>query len=294
MTTVSDLDAEYLRLMNQLLSADFGRTPSANATTTATRPSRFRTRNETTITNAILDIVRGYTSSIQQYNRNMDRVLRMLESELYEQRNTARTGVEEPELPTRSSSSERRPTSQRGLNADLSFLLNPFSIYRRTSDTAGLTPAQIDSVVRQRTYRVSELPENRVCPISLDDFVEGESILELRECRHVFKPAELRRWLERHDCCPVCRRNVYPTVQRNANANANANPNTNPNVDEEEEEGDDVPPPLLEPETSHTSVRDEPVQIHTSSRLNPHSEFEYSYVIEYPVWINDLSGSRFS
>jgi len=288
MTTVSDPDAELLRLMNRLLSADFGRTPAtatATATTRATRPTRFRTRNEIATTNAILEIVRGYTSSIQQYNRNMDRVLRMLESELYDQRNTARTGVEEPELPTRSSSAENRPTSQRGLNADFSFWLNPFSLYRRTADTAGLTPAQIDSVVCQRTYRVSEFPENRVCPISLDDFAEGESILELRECRHVFKPAELRRWLERHDCCPVCRRNVHPAIQRNANST----PNPNPNVEEEEGEGDDVPPPLLEPETSHESVRDEPVQ-----RRNPHSGFEYSYVIEYPVWINDLSGSRFS
>jgi len=246
MNPVSEQDADLLRFITQTLASENSRRTSTRA------GGRYRPRAETTATtNAILEIVRGYTTTINQYNRNMDRVLTLLETDLY-QRNSERTGVEEHEQPTRST--RQRPTP---IHTDFSFLLNPFSLYRRTTDSAavvGLTPEQIESVTRERTYRSADWPENRVCPIRLDDFVEGESILELRECRHIFNPAELRRWLERHDCCPVCRRNVHPPTAR---------------------EDDDTPPPL-EP-----AVRDEPVATSTANS-RPTAGVEYSYVIEYP------------
>jgi hypothetical protein len=250
MNTVSDQDAELLRFITQALASETGRRPSTRT------GGRFRPRADTTATtNAILEIVRGYTSTINQYNRNIDRALTLLETDLY-QRISERTGVEEVEQPTRPTRERPRPSNNHH-TMDFTFWLNPFSLYRRATDstaTVGLTPEQIESVTRERTYRSADWPENHVCPISLDDFVEGESILELRECRHVFKPAELQRWLERHDCCPVCRRNVHPPAAT---------------------ETDDTPPPL-EP-----AVRDEPVATSTANS-RPTAGVEYSYVIENP------------
>ena len=275
-TSSSGQEMDLSTLITQLLNEDIGRRPTPRS-----HSSRIRQRSSmgaSDTTNAILEIVRGYTSNISEYNRNMNRALQLLESDLY-QRISERTGVEQPEQPTRRPTSRPIPSRTHRSPTDFSFLINTFPLFRRDTETAGvvgLTPEQIDSVVSERTYLSSEWTNNRVCPISLDDFVEGETVLELRECRHVFKPAELRRWLERHECCPVCRRNVQP-----------------PDAVAPAQEDDDVPPPLLETEPAHTSVRDEPVQNNTSARRNPHSGFEYSYVLEYPVWINDLSGSRF-
>ena len=43
------------------------------------------------------------------------------------------------------------------------------------------------------------------CPISLEDFVIGDELCEIRNCRHVFKWTNLQSWFSRHSNCPVCR-----------------------------------------------------------------------------------------
>jgi hypothetical protein len=43
------------------------------------------------------------------------------------------------------------------------------------------------------------------CPISLEDFVLGDELCEIRNCRHVFKWTNLQSWFSRHSNCPVCR-----------------------------------------------------------------------------------------
>ena len=46
------------------------------------------------------------------------------------------------------------------------------------------------------------------CPITLENFKENDSIIEL-PCSHKFKEKGIIRWLkEQHNCCPVCRKEV--------------------------------------------------------------------------------------
>ena len=52
----------------------------------------------------------------------------------------------------------------------------------------------------------NEMPSQ--CHISLDDFIHGEELLQIRQCKHIFKPPGLRRWLSQHSKCPVCRCDV--------------------------------------------------------------------------------------
>ena len=56
-----------------------------------------------------------------------------------------------------------------------------------------------------------------VCPISLEDFQEGDSITRIRECLHEFKTPNLNRWFLRSSRCPVCRWNLLspPTTRSN-------------------------------------------------------------------------------
>lgn len=112
-----------------------------------------------------------------------------------------------------------------------SFISNPtnrqfLGRIRRDNIEEGLTEQQIQNVTlnvvfdacnNSLSYHGTTPQENcqessfsipTQCPISLDDFVHGEELLQIRECNHVFKPVELRRWLSNHSKCPVCRCDV--------------------------------------------------------------------------------------
>jgi len=47
-----------------------------------------------------------------------------------------------------------------------------------------------------------------VCPITMEEYVAGDRLLQLRECRHAFRERELVEWFQRHDTCPGCRNRV--------------------------------------------------------------------------------------
>lgn len=51
------------------------------------------------------------------------------------------------------------------------------------------------------------------CPISLEEYVLGEELCEIRHCRHVFKWSSLQNWFSRNSHCPVCRYDIrtFPT-----------------------------------------------------------------------------------
>ena len=56
----------------------------------------------------------------------------------------------------------------------------------------------------QRDFHASEAATD--CPVCLEEFVEGESFVELPTCLHAFHPACIETWLTRnHTSCPVCR-----------------------------------------------------------------------------------------
>jgi hypothetical protein len=47
-----------------------------------------------------------------------------------------------------------------------------------------------------------------VCPISLEDFINGESLTRINHCGHVFKTGELAHWFTRNSHCPSCRYDI--------------------------------------------------------------------------------------
>jgi hypothetical protein len=49
------------------------------------------------------------------------------------------------------------------------------------------------------------------CPISHQEFAEGDSIARINRCGHVFSERGLRRWLLRNNTCPMCREQVDPS-----------------------------------------------------------------------------------
>lgn len=87
-----------------------------------------------------------------------------------------------------------------------------------TNTGTGLTDHQVELLTRTIVYDAS-LNEPR-CPISLEDFIAGEEIVQIIGCGHYFKCGALREWFNRHTQCPVCRYNVTNSAGRGRNGNS--------------------------------------------------------------------------
>jgi len=73
------------------------------------------------------------------------------------------------------------------------------------------TANQIASSTIEFTCDLSNNPINyQVCPISLEDFHDGESLTRILHCGHIFKTGELTRWFTRNSHCPTCRYDIRP------------------------------------------------------------------------------------
>ena len=71
--------------------------------------------------------------------------------------------------------------------------------YKRVISDKGKTQ------LKEITYQDSENNNEVCCPITQDDFEEGETIVQL-PCKHCFNKEAIFKWLENeNNCCPVCR-----------------------------------------------------------------------------------------
>jgi hypothetical protein len=72
-----------------------------------------------------------------------------------------------------------------------------------------LSRSQIDQHIDIIPYNVTTMNEAQ-CPISMENFTEGENICRIQSCQHIFKESGLMNWLQNHSNCPVCRQLVCP------------------------------------------------------------------------------------
>jgi hypothetical protein len=49
---------------------------------------------------------------------------------------------------------------------------------------------------------------DRGCVVCADEFAVGDTVVRLPVCSHVFHERCALRWLERHNTCPMCRREL--------------------------------------------------------------------------------------
>lgn len=86
------------------------------------------------------------------------------------------------------------------------------------SNTTRLTQKQIQE--NTRTFVYDENGETQLitntCPISHNDFQNGDILCEINSCKHVFKQAEILRWFDVNHSCPVCRTPVVSETPSSA------------------------------------------------------------------------------
>jgi Ring finger domain len=166
------------------------------------------------------DNIRLHNHIIDEYNHNIFNILNILQyiqgtinankynNTTYSTANTTRP-IPTPGTPTRRSN-----------NIDLSALFYLLNIpihpnYDNENRYVALTQEQINNSTIITNYNTENFTEIS-CPISLDDFVVGEEICQIRGCGHYFKKNHIMRWFQNNHLCPVCRYNVRNNQQQNS------------------------------------------------------------------------------
>ena len=258
-------------------------TPSPSHTTTTIPPSYSANANIENRLNMLYNIVNNYNSNMQTYQYNIGSLINLIEQcnreltphssyyssqEYQTQENNQQTPIPNPNYqePTLipETTSHFEPTNYR--NDDTSYngirsiinrnrqensLNNPVSLeyilyyypsnVRRETETDNLTQEQIDNCVRDISY--TELCNETICPITLDNFIIGETISQIIPCNHIFKKSGLIYWLSRNIKCPVCRYDLrsYNQVTETEPFTNNTYYNNDPNglFNDENDEDDD-------------------------------------------------------
>jgi hypothetical protein len=99
--------------------------------------------------------------------------------------------------------------------------------------------------IKIKEYKKSEYSDQICCPMTLNDFNEGDEVAEL-PCGHIFEKDAVFKWLEKEDNrCPVCRKELPSKeikIQTNISTQDNSDneDNTDDGIDDEIDD-DDVP-----------------------------------------------------
>jgi hypothetical protein len=67
-----------------------------------------------------------------------------------------------------------------------------------------LSEEQINQTTETFPYRFGE-NVHTTCPISQDDFQEGENVCKINHCGHMFRENSIKDWFRQNVRCPVCR-----------------------------------------------------------------------------------------
>lgn len=160
-----------------------------------------------------------------------------------------------------------------------------------------LTENQIREYTSELVYDSSnaELPSR--CPISLNDFTNGESILQIRRCKHAFRPNDIRQWLTRHTTCPVCRQDIrgiaratFPNLSDAINTQQDGSDTTRREDTTEDSDYSDMPPLIDENGNTHPAGITQ-YDSDTESDSIGFTTYNngYTYVFEFPIQIQDIS-----
>ena len=102
--------------------------------------------------------------------------------------------------------------------------LNAPSPYKYVID---LSNSNINDIVKHTIYDSSNNNEQTKCSISLEEFNNGDEIIEL-PCKHIFKPEPIYNWLKNEKAeCPVCRFKLPCIEIKNTDEESNMNQEEN-------------------------------------------------------------------
>jgi hypothetical protein len=196
--------------------------------------------------NSLIRVFDSYQRNIEMYNRNMSELIYLLRTNMNTSRNSPTISTQAHEPNQRSNRRETRfrpwyfssastqhtvdvsnnaippettrtPTYSNAGATTITSLNNTETTRTPTYASGAVSNPTINREIERNVSTItysSEETETR-CPISLEDFLIGESICKINNCGHIFKRDALYIWFNNHTTCPVCRANVLPTTTTN-------------------------------------------------------------------------------
>ena len=135
-----------------------------------------------------------------------------------------------------------RTTSTNEMESAISRLLYAFFPQTMNDVVVRPTNEQITIATEVLQFASSETHNNTSCPITLEEFIDGDSVQRIRHCGHIFREGAITDWFSRNVRCPICRYDIRTYVE--------------PEIGEQRLEMDD-------PVTSHTFPSD---PLHTQNQ----------------------------
>ena len=179
------------------------------------------------------DLVRDYNSQINSYQQNIQSILRITEHLFIPSSSVQQQQSPPPPPPTnnRTFVSQIRDWLRNSTGNDYVLEFENITQYLFTNQNQNQNQNQNPSnlVTTQEIQNATELFVNdssnnilayNTCPISLEEFREGEPLMRIRHCGHIFKAFELQRWFLRNTKCPSCRYDIrYSSPPPSSNLN---------------------------------------------------------------------------
>jgi hypothetical protein len=163
-----------------------------------------------------------YNNNIGDYNSNMRRFLDLMTNinnnnniERIHNRNILRENRRHFVRPNTTQYRERatNTNTQSGVRGIYNYRPSQLLSYfwpNRTFTNVVVRPSerQITDATRNITYDENEEYNNVSCPITMEDFNNGEQVFQIKHCGHNFREDALRNWFRTNVRCPVCRYDI--------------------------------------------------------------------------------------
>jgi len=223
--------SQVAQQLNQQRSEDFGTRPAENMRPNF-GPYRNNTSNEYSeymvYLQTLRDIMVMYNSNMSEYNNNVGLSLQVMRTILDERnRSFYAPGWTNPvngpdirtELPTDPTPPLPVPSRNNNNNNDHLF---SYILYRptiRAEEGAAMrrffqniiirpTLEQIENATQLIPFQQGAENINTTCPITMEDFQEGEPVRQIKHCRHTFNEQSIQNWFQTNVRCPVCRYDI--------------------------------------------------------------------------------------
>ena len=203
----------------------------------------------------LYNVMTGYNSTMRIYNENMSRFLTLIDDyrrdirifqshqnmNQYFNSNIPRSNQNTQSVHNTSRiSTERIGATQSGTFFQPSTIFStlfPDITTQFTDVVVRPTQRQINNATRTIIYRDNLSLINTRCPITMEDFVNGDRICMIHHCRHCFRESAIMDWFQTNVRCPVCRydiretpNNALPDISHNMVQSENNNTVNMPNT----------------------------------------------------------------
>jgi hypothetical protein len=216
---------------------------------------------------SLRDIMVTYNTNMQDYQNNITIAIMMIREIITEviRQNNLPQNVENEPIRTRSNSIRQNPSSQQTSrisraptqastsNSNNREHLLSYTLYRPTiryQDAQNMrnffqnisvrpSQEQIQNATLLFTYNDSNSENiNQQCPITLEDFENGDIVRQIRHCRHVFHEDSIQNWFQSNVRCPVCRYDIRDYREPTESINLVDTSNSIPPIERVDESGE--------------------------------------------------------